>query len=247
MRAAAAVVFPPSVMLLLLWMAAYCAIAIGSLSLVTPVSAWTTASTRTSTRTSRATSTRTSTARDIRWCTPPQPRPHTTCLSRAVVVRPLQLQLHASTPADADADERSNDANDEAAAASAAPAPAVSELLVLGDGLGDEMAKLRSKYPTSEADYLAAARARNAAKQASTSHNDNDETSWQQLADEKRKEAGAAGGDFEKDAWEASRLEAGNADSQILIPMMDPEGGKGSSGGSSDDSENPEEPKLLLW
>jgi hypothetical protein len=130
--------------------------------------------------------------------------------SGRTVTRPLR-----STPDDAEA------------AADEAPS------LVLGDGLGTEMAKLRSKYPTSEADYLAAARARNAAKQASTSHGD--EKSWKQLAEEKKRS-----GELEDDAWEASRQEAGNADSQILIPMMDKDE-------DSDDSENPEEPKLLLW
>jgi hypothetical protein len=136
-----------------------------------------------------------------------------TCSGRAFM-RPLR-----STP------------DDEAAAPS--DSDEVSPSLVLGDGLGTEMAKLRSKYPTSEADYLAAARARNAAKQASTSHGD--EKSWKQLAEEKKRS-----GELEDDAWEASRQEAGNADSQILIPMMD----KDEDG---DDSENPEEPKLLLW
>jgi hypothetical protein len=125
------------------------------------------------------------------------------------------------------------DNGDEAAATSDNDEAAPPQSLVLGDGLGDEMAKLRSKYPTSEVDYLAAARARNAAKQASTSHGD--EKSWTQLADEKRK-----AGELQDDAWESSRLEAGNADSQILIPMSDPDE-------KSDDSENPEEPKLLLW
>ena len=124
------------------------------------------------------------------------------------------------------------DENEAAAASDRNDEAAVPPSLVLGDGLGDEMAKLRSKYPTSEVDYLAAARARNAAKQASASHGD--EKSWKQLADEKRK-----AGELEDNAWEASRQEAGNADSQILIPMMDSD--------DSDDSENPEEPKLLLW
>jgi hypothetical protein len=148
------------------------------------------------------------------WTTSPAVRCTPNTCSKRAIMRPLR-----STP------------DDEAAAAS--DNDEVSPSLVLGDGLGDEMAKLRSKYPTSEADYLAAARARNAAKQASTSHGD--EKSWKQLADEKKR-----AGEFEDDAWEASRQEAGNADSQILIPMMDKDE-------DSDDSENPEEPKLLLW
>jgi hypothetical protein len=99
-----------------------------------------------------------------------------------------------------------------------------------GADIEQQMAQLRSKYPTSEADYLAAARARNAAKKASTSHGN--EEDWKQLAAEKKR-----AGELQDDAWEASRQEAGNADSQILIPMMD----------RDSDSEDPEEPKLLLW
>jgi hypothetical protein len=146
-------------------------------------------------------------------------------------MRPLR-----STPLDESEAAGASDTNSDEAAATQTPPLPPPVSLVLGDGLGDEMAKLRRKYPTSEVDYLAAARARNAAKQASVSHGD--EKSWKQLADEKRR-----AGELEDDAWEASRLEAGNADSQILIPMSDPD----ADDERSDDSENPEEPKLLLW
>jgi hypothetical protein len=142
------------------------------------------------------------------------------CAFRAAV-RPLRA-----------APDDNSDEADEAAAASDVNDESPPSL-VLGDGLGDEMAKLRSKYPTSEADYLAAARARNAAKMASTSHGN--EEDWKKLAAEKKRS-----GELADDAWEASRQEAGNADSQILIPMMDTDT-------DSDDSEEPEEPKLLLW
>ena len=45
------------------------------------------------------------------------------------------------------------------------------QLLLSESDVNAQMAKLRSKYPTSEAGYLAAARARNAAKQASSACN----------------------------------------------------------------------------
>jgi hypothetical protein len=103
--------------------------------------------------------------------------------------------------------------------------------LVLGDAVNEQMASLKSKYPTAEADYLAAARARNAAKTNSVSHAASDEA-WKNLRDEKKKT-----GLLQEDAWEASLEEAGNADSQILIPMSD----------QADSSDDPEEPKLLLF
>ena len=97
------------------------------------------------------------------------------------------------------------------------------------------MAKLRNKYPTSEADYLAAARARNAARAASLNAEASDQD-WSQVAAEVRKRQG--GGAVDED-WESSAREAGNADSQILIPV-DLET-SGDSGGEED------EPKLLLF
>jgi hypothetical protein len=149
-----------------------------------------------------------------------------TVRSTAVRCTPNACTFRAAVrPLRAAADDEADDSNE---AASDAPPPS----LVLGDGLGDEMAKLRSKYPTSEADYLAAARARNAAKTASASHGNEDD--WKKLAAEKKRS-----GELADDAWEASRQEAGNADSQILIPMMDTD--------NDSDSEEPEEPKLLLW
>lgn len=105
-------------------------------------------------------------------------------------------------------------------------------LLLTADEIDRQMARLRSKYPTSEADYLAAARARNAAKQASSERTATDED-WQQIAAEKKEQVGTV-----LDDWESSQAEAGNADSQILIPMMD--GAKGEDG-------EEEEPKLLLF
>jgi hypothetical protein len=126
----------------------------------------------------------------------------------------------------------SDDGVDEAAAAAAENEPAPS--LLLGNDIEQQMATLRSKYPTTEADYLSAARARSAAKAESTSHGN--EEDWKTLAAEKKR-----AGEVMDDAWEASKLEAGNADSQILIPMLDTDNSDNDSDG------DPEEPKLLLW
>jgi len=104
--------------------------------------------------------------------------------------------------------------------------------LVLGDALDQQMSKLRSKYPTAEADYLAAARARAAAKPASREGDAGDDD-WQQIAEEKRQQLGV-----DIDDWENSQKEAGNLDSQILLPDLPP--------GDGDDGEG-DEPKLLLF
>ena len=94
-----------------------------------------------------------------------------------------------------------------------------------------EMGQFKSKYPTSEADYLAAARKRAEQKLESVNNMSTDEE-WKAAASEKKNQMGGA----MEDEWEASLKEAGNIDSQILIPMdLD-------AGGDGDDSE----PKLLL-
>lgn len=59
-------------------------------------------------------------------------------------------------------------------------------LLLSASDVNAQMAKLRSKYPTSEADYLAAARARNVAKQASSERTATD-ADWRQIAAEKNR------------------------------------------------------------
>jgi hypothetical protein len=102
-------------------------------------------------------------------------------------------------------------------------------LVLSQDEMQQQMSKLRSKYPTAEADYLAAARARSTAKMASQERKATD-GDYQELAEEKHKTFG------ETDDWEDSKKEAGNGDSQILIPMMD----------STEDGEE-DEPKLLLF
>ena len=103
--------------------------------------------------------------------------------------------------------------------------------LMLGDDVNKQMAQLRSKYPTAEADYLAAARARAAARTPSVETRATD-SDWQRIAQEKRQQLGNI------DDWESSKAEAGNIDSQILLPDLPP--GEGEEG--SDD-----EPKLLLF
>ena len=105
------------------------------------------------------------------------------------------------------------------------------------DNIEGQMAQLRSKYPTSEADYLAAARARNAAKVQSTTRSASDED-WMKA---KQAAAEKAGGAI-KDDWDNSLKDAGNADSQILIPieLTEGEGGDG-------DGEGGDDPKLMLF
>lgn len=98
--------------------------------------------------------------------------------------------------------------------------------LVLND-IDKEMAQFRSKYPTSEADFLAAARARAAARTPSTG----DQASAQDwaMAQEEARKRGIA------DDWENSAKEAGNIDSQILIPVEYTEG-----------ADPDDEPQLML-
>lgn len=91
-------------------------------------------------------------------------------------------------------------------------------LLLSQEEIAEKMNQLRSKYPTSEADYLAAARARNEAKLPSAERTASEED-WQRVAKEKKQLYG------EQDDWEESAKEAGNIDSQILLPMMDDEEG----------------------
>ena len=103
--------------------------------------------------------------------------------------------------------------------------------LVLGDDVNKQMAQLRSKYPTAEADYLAAARARAAARTPSSETRATDKD-WQRIAQEKRQQVG------DIDDWENSKAEAGNIDSQILLPDLPSEEGEEGAG---------DEPKLLLF
>ena len=103
--------------------------------------------------------------------------------------------------------------------------------LLIGNALNDELSKFTSKYPTSESDYLAAARRRAEERRESTNSQSSDDD-WKEMAKAKQAEGTVL------DDWEQSLVEAGNADSQILIPIVLSE--------DSDDGEEPE-PKLLLF
>jgi hypothetical protein len=99
--------------------------------------------------------------------------------------------------------------------------------------LGDELKKVAGKYAASENVFLAAARERSKTKAASADRTATD-ADWFAA----KREAQARGGEV-LDDWENAKTEAGNMDSQILIPI-DP-----SSGAAGDD--DAEEPKLLLF
>ncbi|KAL7565936.1 hypothetical protein ACA910_008396 [Epithemia clementina (nom. ined.)] len=93
------------------------------------------------------------------------------------------------------------------------------------------MGQLKSKYPTSEAAYLAAARARAAAQVPSLERQATDED-WHKARQEKQRLLG----DIQDDDWEASLQDSGSrSDSQVLF-LLD------------DDNQVDEdgEPKLLL-
>jgi len=101
------------------------------------------------------------------------------------------------------------------------------------DNVEGQMAQLRNKYPTSEVDYLAAARARNAAKAQSSEVRATDED-WRRA----QREAAAKG--KVGDDWENSLGEAGSTENQILIPYEHtPEG--------EEASEDDDEPRLMLF
>ena len=103
------------------------------------------------------------------------------------------------------------------------------------EGLGQEMAKMSTKYSFTESDFLAAARKRAEQKVESSNAGASDEE-WKKIAREKQEEFG------EIDDWENSKKEAGNADSQILMftdgPAEDDDSEGGEGGG---------EQKLLLF
>ena len=92
-----------------------------------------------------------------------------------------------------------------------------------------QLRQYKSKYPTSEADYLAAARERARARTASQGIRATQQD-FEAVAEEKKKLYG------EHDDWEASAKEAGNTDSQILLPQLPDE----------DDEGEGAEPTLLL-
>lgn len=97
--------------------------------------------------------------------------------------------------------------------------------LLIGEDLDKELKQIKSKYPTSEADYLAAARKRAQEKKESVNSLSKDED-WQVVAEKK----GEKGDD---DDWENSD------DSQILLPDL----GSDSTGEDGEEKE----PELLLF
>lgn len=109
-------------------------------------------------------------------------------------------------------------------------------LILDADAVNQQMGQLKSKYPTAEADYLAAARRRAEERTASVNDMSTDEEWFE--ANEKK----SLIGDGMEDAWEKSLEEAGNADSQILIPINTIDG----EGGDDDDNSGGPEPTLLI-
>jgi hypothetical protein len=115
--------------------------------------------------------------------------------------------------------------------------------LILDDSaLQAQMQKLRSKYPVSESAYLAAAKERSK-QQAASKERQATDADWQRI---QREKAQLFGGMLQDD-WEASRREAGNADSQILLPNPTPSSSSSSSSSGGTGDEDNEEPKLLLF
>ena len=101
-------------------------------------------------------------------------------------------------------------------------------LILSGEAVAKEMTSLRSKYPTTESDYLAAARARSAAKTESVDCAASDED-WNSIKAAQQKATGK-----EINAWDdpsAGDSEEG-AEGNVLIPDVDDEG---------------DEPKLMLF
>ena len=106
--------------------------------------------------------------------------------------------------------------------------------LVLGNALlEDQMKSLRTKFPTTEADYLAAARKRAEEARASMNSAASDEE-WMAMAAQQQQKQG----NDDDDDWESSlQDQAGNEESQILIPKVETN--------DEEDGED-DEPKLLL-
>ena len=134
--------------------------------------------------------------------------------------------LHAS---ENDATDGGNDENN-----SGADSPGGEGLILGGDEMEAQLQKLRSKFPTSEADYLTAARKR--AEEARESvNNQSSDDDWKNISEQKRSSG------LLEDDWVASLGEAGNSESQILIPVSSEEKDD-QDGGPAE-----EEPKLLLF
>jgi len=105
-------------------------------------------------------------------------------------------------------------------------------LILDSEVMNQQLNQMKSKYPTAEADYLAAARKRAEQKLESVNHMATDEE-WQGLDQEVKKQTG---GNIQ-DGWEASLKEAGDAETSQILISTELEGEEG---------EDPPEPTLLL-
>ena len=150
----------------------------------------------------------------------------------ATVQQQQQQQYHI-TPSVLFSSENNNDDNQKV------EPPPPSSLILDTDTVNQQMNQLKSKYPTAEADYLAAARKRAAEKTASVNDMSTDEEWFE--ANKKK----SLIGDGSEDEWEKSLEEAGNADSQILIPMSASIDGEGGDDNNGDGNGGPE-PTLLI-
>eukprot|EP00542_Grammatophora_oceanica_P021209 CAMPEP_0194033842 /NCGR_PEP_ID=MMETSP0009_2-20130614/6356_1 /TAXON_ID=210454 /ORGANISM="Grammatophora oceanica, Strain CCMP 410" /LENGTH=155 /DNA_ID=CAMNT_0038674571 /DNA_START=40 /DNA_END=507 /DNA_ORIENTATION=+ len=119
--------------------------------------------------------------------------------------------------------EMSTGADEETAEASS-----TKKLLTNPEEMKASLQSIKSQYPTSESDYLAAAKARAVQAKESVNSNASDED-WSQMAKEKIRQMGGE----TKDEWESSLAEAGS-ESQAAL------------GGLLIESENDEDKKLLL-
>ena len=103
------------------------------------------------------------------------------------------------------------------------------------DNMEDAIASLKTKYPTSEAGYLEAARKRAEEQRASVETTAASDEEWKNMA---RAKAQAMGTSSDEDGWESSKDDAASlGESQVLIPINP----------SSDDDSEEDEPKLLLF
>jgi hypothetical protein len=157
---------------------------------------------------------------------------HVTVKTNRLTPRRVVVLLDSSTPNNNNDNNNSDNSNTEEPLQQQAQAQG---LILDAAQVQEHMGKLKSKYPTHEADYLAAARKRAQEKLASR-NDDTTDDDWKRAAREKQQTVGLDG----QDDWEASLKEAGNADSQILVP------GNLFLTTTTTDGDG-EEPKLLLY
>ena len=115
------------------------------------------------------------------------------------------------------------------------------KLVLNQDDIRKEMYQYKSKYPTSEIDYLAASKQRALQKKESIVNQATDDD-WKQIAQDKQNMG------LLVDDWENSKNDVGGTmDSQILFfPDAPARDGGGTNDGDDNNNDN-EEPKLLLF